>query len=683
MFHLEGAVAKGPFLLGSSVEISQLDMDGNPTGQVFNTETVDDLGNFEVDIEASFLSLEGTGFYYNEVRGDLSDSFLTLRAYYEASVEPLQSVYLNLVTHLVYGRVQELLLGMEFQPAVDDAEADLMVALGVGVPGFDPGANGFAMNLLGGDTDANAYLFAVSTVLAQAAQLRAGGPDGPVDAHLQEIINTISDELTALGQISPGLHDELLAAQMAVDPELVMANLQARFDDLGWVEAVPNLNRVIDSDLDGFANLDDNCRLVPNPGQEDVDMNGVGDACECGNAVVDFGEVCDDGDAFDDNVCSNDCSLNCVVIEEAQPILAGFSRPLVGIGNRLIYKNTDGTWGYEFGGTPELLVEEEAYDRAGSVAGLGVFSTGMGLYASDGTTAGTTQLLASPQVGVGPGKLGNQLFFARYNNGWETWSTDGTVQGTQMVHSGIGFPASAVMNGKLYLRTWGNNGENNSLWETDGTEMGTQQIDALPGMGFNDLHIAALDNDTLVMTGDSDLRDLWASDGTPGGAQKISDVLVARPFFVFNGVAYFYGSLMGVDAVYQTDGTANGTVLFNPGVEPLGFAALGGSMYFSISGNLLESDGTQNGTAVLIGVGRGGQSVAGQGVAGSRYFFSEYYGDVWSTDGTVQGSHIVYDALPGAGNAGLFFGPEHYYISMIDQDAQPDEFWLVGCRNPQ
>jgi hypothetical protein len=35
----------------------------------------------------------------------------------------------------------------------------------------------------------------------------------------------------------------------------------------------------VDSDGDGVFDADDNCRSVPNPGQEDSDGDGVGDAC--------------------------------------------------------------------------------------------------------------------------------------------------------------------------------------------------------------------------------------------------------------------------------------------------------------------------------------------------------------------------------------------------------------------
>jgi hypothetical protein len=563
--------------------------------------------------------------------------------------------------------------------AVAAAEDELLVQLGVGVPGFDPGASGFAMNLLGGDTDPNAYLFAVSTVLAQAAQLRAGSPDGPVDAHLQEIINTISDQLATLGQIAPGLHDELLAAQMAVDPDAVMTSLQARFDDLGWLEAVPNLHRILDSDLDGLANADDNCWRVENPGQEDGDMNGIGDACECGNGVVDVGEACDDGDGLDDNACSLACTINCTVTLLGAPTIV--IELYIAVGNHLFYTVDDNTLAIEFGGAPVVLLEENYLYGAGSVAGLAVLTTNTGVYVSDGTLAGTTSLYDGEASTTGA-VLDGRLFFTPHEpEPYEVWTTDGTIEGTQLAFTGAYIESFTVMNGKLYFRDG-----LGSLWETDGTDAGTQQI-ATPGAWQSD-HIATLPDNKLVMAGDNDT--LWVSDGTPNGTQQIfADIRVHSPFNIFNGAAYFVGRQQADvnSGLWKTDGTALGTEVILPESSPSGLDQLDGLLYFGSFGDLFTSDGTVNGTQPLD---LANFVSAYLGAVGSRYFFEGSdlvdTNQLWSTDGTVEGSHAVLDIFeaPHYGTLhDLTVGPEHFYWRWDDSYENPPLHYMGGCRRPQ
>src|SRR5690606_3725729 len=263
---LEGAVQKGPLLFGSSINVSPLSNSGNPTGEVFATSTINDLGEFSVELpEAGPVSIEGSGYYYNEVSGALSTSLLTLRAFYVVSEMETQPILINPVTHLTYDRVRVLLAqGETFADAISIAEQELQVALGIGLPDLEINEPGTSLNILGGDTTANAYLFAVSSVLAQAGVNLAGGLAGPIDAHLQEFMNQISLDLSDDGQIGLGLRATIDLAEYQLETAAVEAGLAARLEFLGSDAEVPDLDAVLDQDNDLLVNNDDNCDRVIN-----------------------------------------------------------------------------------------------------------------------------------------------------------------------------------------------------------------------------------------------------------------------------------------------------------------------------------------------------------------------------------------------------------------------------------
>ena len=104
-----------------------------------------------------------------------------------------------------------------------------MGGLGVGPPGIMPGAAGIDMNLLGGDSLANAYLFAVSAVLVQAAAIEAGR-GGSADGELQQLLNSIAADMED-GTLEPARAQLLAEAEQALLPDLVVDMLQARFDE--------------------------------------------------------------------------------------------------------------------------------------------------------------------------------------------------------------------------------------------------------------------------------------------------------------------------------------------------------------------------------------------------------------------------------------------------------------------
>jgi len=178
-----------------------------------------------------------------------------------------------------------------------------------------------------------------------------------------------------------------------------------------------------------------------------------------------------------------------------------------------------------------------------------------------------------------------------------------------------------VVGDKLYFSTDGPGGTID-LWKTDGTDAGTMRVTGLgPPPGFDGIHLTD-----------------------------------------FNGVAFFTANAPGHGPVlFKSDGTAAGTVMvFDPDetsdtVGVTAIAAAGDTLYFTgrfdanHPGRLFATDGTAAGTHELVSFIN--VSPANLTPFGDRLLFAGFNLDpaentveLWSSDGTPQGTQVLYPA---------------------------------------
>ncbi|WP_378105697.1 T9SS type A sorting domain-containing protein [Chryseobacterium sp. sg2396] len=179
----------------------------------------------------------------------------------------------------------------------------------------------------------------------------------------------------------------------------------------------------------------------------------------------------------------------------------------------------------------------------------------------------------------------NQLIFAANDgiSGKEIWKSDGTVAGTSLVkdiapNSGSSisndFKMLTLNNGKFYFMA--NTATGYVLYESDGTTAGTNPL--LPMQNSPQLE-GASGGDYFVFTGFSATNggfEPWISDGTVAGTKILKDIYpgttssmsINQKFLKVGNKIYFDSNANGINPgygnyIWETDGTENGTVLFN------------------------------------------------------------------------------------------------------------------------
>jgi N-acetylneuraminic acid mutarotase len=233
---VEGAVQKGPFIVGSTVLINRLDNRGQSTPSTLVAEIEDSVGSFSFKTdELGPVQIVAMGYYFSELTGQISDGVLTLRALYEVNDDTRQTAHVNILTHLINDRVLELIADGQptLREAIAQAEDELVVALSDAL--VIPDLNEFSSLSLydlatsQNNTLGNAYLLALSTGFYKYAKTKAQEFGTATDAELTLALNRISDDLADDGRLRSGpFIEEFVTAIRSLSPETIAANLRSR-----------------------------------------------------------------------------------------------------------------------------------------------------------------------------------------------------------------------------------------------------------------------------------------------------------------------------------------------------------------------------------------------------------------------------------------------------------------------
>jgi ELWxxDGT repeat protein len=280
---------------------------------------------------------------------------------------------------------------------------------------------------------------------------------------------------------------------------------------------------------------------------------------------------------------------------------------------------------------------------------------------------------------------GGRLFFAARNGvtGSELWASDGTRQGTVLVRD-------------INRRT--------VRGDSDDCELDDLSPRERTGVGSDPRGLVAFRNGVLFTADDGTSgRELWWSDGTPGGTRQVADLRARadssnpHDLTVLRGAVYFLASTPEAgEALWRTDGTAQGTVLVRDltlrGLPSWGksLTAVGGRLFFSLynesnGAELWTSQGTADSTRIVKDIRPGAPGSYPQMLtnAGGVLVFAASDGQTglepWRSDGTAVGTRRLGDIFPGldSSSPGPFSRLGTVILTGAYEDEHGRELWAI------
>lgn len=243
-FNVGGKVEKGPFVRGTAIQMQPLDADLDETGESFTSTITDNEGTFTFGsklLKSPYVKLSASGYYFNEVTGELSKGTLSLNAV--ANLQNAADVNLNILSHLKYQRVMDLVAkdGKSFKEANNQAQEEVLKTFGL-EKYAKTDVNHFSIT---SGTDEAAALIAVSSLILYNRS----------EAQITEYLSQLSEEFAEDGNFSETTKLQIRKDMFSLESKLpqIAENIKKRYQEMGKEVAVKNLIYYFDWDGDGIA----------------------------------------------------------------------------------------------------------------------------------------------------------------------------------------------------------------------------------------------------------------------------------------------------------------------------------------------------------------------------------------------------------------------------------------------
>lgn len=243
-FNVGGKVEKGPFVRGTAIQMQPLDAELDETGESFTSTITDNEGTFTFGsklLKSPYVKLSASGYYFNEVTGELSKGTLALNAV--ANLQNAADVNLNILSHLKYQRVMDLVAkdGKSFKEANNQAQEEVLKTFCL-EKYAKTDVNHFSIT---SGTDEAAALIAVSSLILYNRS----------EAQITEYLSQLSEEFAEDGNFSETTKLQIRKDMFSLESKLpqIAENIKKRYQEMGKEVAVKNLIYYFDWDGDGTA----------------------------------------------------------------------------------------------------------------------------------------------------------------------------------------------------------------------------------------------------------------------------------------------------------------------------------------------------------------------------------------------------------------------------------------------